>query len=571
MRELPRRRFLAGLGATAAAPAAHRLALPARRQPTGAPFTWGVASFDPTTDSVLLWTRVAPPADGGPVALAWRVATDEGLADVVAEGEAIATSEADHCVRVQVDDLADGRRWWFAFTTPDGSTSATGRTRTLPRDPDRLRLGVAACARYADGGYAAYRALAERDVDLVLHVGDYIYEDGFSGARDQEPSHRCTTLADYRTRYAQHRSDPDLQALHARHPMVAVWDDHDIAGNAWRDGARQHDAADGPWIDRLRAASQAHDEWLPGRTGWGEDGRLRAWRSIELGALAELVVLDTRVWGRDRQPTTDAELVEPETGPARSMLGADQAAFVADRLGRDDRSRWAFVANQVMLHPLELPAGGGSTLDQVRDAGFLMNERGMAINPDQWDGYPRARADLVHAIGGRGGVVVLTGDVHSSWAWEGPANDGGDATNVELVTPSITSSTFAERIPVSPTLVEVGLQTIDRDLSHIELSRHGYLLVDCTHERVQGEWWYVDLATGVQELGAARSTEPGPPMRLREAEEPTADRAEGFEANAREEDEGDDDPPWGTVGLGAAAAAAAAGLAIALRTRRRDG
>jgi alkaline phosphatase D len=502
--------------------------------------------------------------------LEWRVGSDPELEDVVAHGVADATPDAGHCVRVQVDDLPDGRQWWYEFTHPDGRRSSIGRTRTLAVSAGRLRLGVVSCARYADGGFGAYRALAGREVDLVVHVGDYVYEDGFAGVRDHDPPHRCTTLADYRDRYAQHRTDPDLQELHARHPMVAVWDDHDVAGNAWRDGAAQHDdGRDGPWPERVRAASQAHDEWLPGRTAFASDGRLRAWRALGLGELAELVVLDTRLWGRDRQPRSAAELAEPAEGAAhRQLLGEDQQRFVADRLGRDDRPRWVFLANQVMLHPLRIPAVTSSMAERVQDAGFVISE-GYAVNPDQWDGYPRARDALLDAVAGTGGVVVLTGDVHSSWGWTGPAREGEDAALVELVAPSVSSKTFAERIPVPATLVEAGLQTIDRDLVHVELTRHGYVLVDCTPERVVGEWWQVDPATGQQELAGACSAEPDPPMRLRPEAEPTQDPEPGAAPAPRLDDVGsDDDPPWPTIGVAAGAALAVCGLAVALRRRR---
>ncbi len=579
MADLPRRQFLAGLGALAAAPTVHRLAVPARAQPAAAPFEWGVASFDPTPTGVLLWARVRSAAAGADVPLRWQLAADDALTDVVAEGDVTATAAADHCVRVEVADLDAGHHWWFAFIAPNGARSPVGRTRTMPASADRLRVAVAACGRYASGGFAAYRALAGRDVDLVVHVGDYIYEDGGgSGARAHDPPRRVSTLDGYRTRYAQHRADPDLQALHAQHPMVAVWDDHEIAGNAWRDGAVSHDdGRDGPWLARLLAASQAHDEWLPGRTGRGEDGRLRAWRAVDLGELAELVVLDTRAWGRDRQPTSAADLRPASGGPARSMLGDDQAAFVAGRLGREERPPWVLLANQVMLHPLRLPVPGDAYATSLRDRGFLVVD-GQAVNPDQWDGYPDARDELLGAVGDRGGVVALTGDVHSSWAWEGPA--GGDTpTMVELVTPSITSESFASRIPLPTSLVEAGLALVEDDLSHVELASHGYLLVDCTPERVQGEWWYVDPADPAsQRFGAARSAPIAPPMHLVEEVVATEDRegsaappsslapTTGAATPAPPDD--DDGPPWLPIGLGAATGATALGAALALRGRR---
>jgi alkaline phosphatase D len=574
MPPLDRRRFLVGAGAGALTTASGLGwgVLPAKAEPAPPPFQWGVASFDPTPTSVLLWTRVDPASGGGgDVAVSWVLARDEALADVVQEGEVRAVPGAGHCATVQVDGLADDGHWWFAFTAPGGQRSPVGRTRTLPRQAGRLRLAVASCARYADGGFAAYRAIAERDVDVVVHVGDYLYEDGLEGARPHDPPRRLTRLADYRTRYAQHRSDPDLQLLHARHPMVAVWDDHEVAGNAWRDGAASHDdASDGPWAERVRAATQAHAEWLPGRTARAPDGRVRAWRAVDLGDLAELVVLDTRLWGRDRPPRTREEV---DAG-GRSMLGDDQLAFVAERLGRPDRASWVLLANQVMLHPLELPLPAPDVTDQLVEADFIVAE-GSAINPDQWDGYPEARSQLLRAMGGRGGVVVLTGDAHSAWAWEGPANDGGDPVMVELVTPSITSASFAERIPVPPEVVQIGLRALERDLAHVNLSDHGFLLVDLGLDRVVAEWWVVDPDDPAsQRFDAGRSAPLEPPMRLIEVGGPTEDRTEAELAapGAAPRDggrpAGDDGAPWPAVGAGAASAAAAA-LAAAVAVRRR--
>jgi alkaline phosphatase D len=424
-------------------------------------------------------------------------------------------------------------------------------------------------------------------VDLVVHVGDYIYEDGKAGERPHEPPEELLALDQYRARYAQHRLDPDLQALHARHPMVAVWDDHEIAGNAWSGGAPGHDeVTDGPWIDRLRAAGQAYSEWLPGRTSRSAvDGRLQAWRTLSLGGLAELVVLDTRSWGRDRQPASAAELGGPPEGGApgssRTILGEDQMRFVTERLAGSDgtpRPPWVLLANQVMFHPLEVPVPVESLAQAVEDEGFLVVD-GKAVNPDQWDGYPQDRDRLVEAMGDQGGVVVLTGDVHSSWAWEGPATvAGGGPAMVELVTPSVSTEALADRLPVPAGAVEAALSGLSDDLSHVELSSHGYLLVDLEADRVQGEWWYVDPddPSSVR-FGAARSTSRAAPMRLTEVDEPLPEpqarsaptsTTRGTAGAPSSEPDDDDDRTALVAGAGAVAVTALAGAAVALRRRR---
>lgn len=577
--------MLKGVGALLAAPPVAGAAI-RRTNAAEDAFAWGVASFDPTDDGVLLWTRVggAPPRRR----LRWEVAEDESMERVVARGTVEATAEADHCATVAVDGLAPQGIWWYRFETEDGKRSPVGRTRTLPRGPvDRVRLGVASCSRFAAGAFGAYRALAERELDLVVHLGDYIYEDGTAGARPHDPPAPLRSLDDYRRRYAQHRLDPDLQALHARHPMVAVWDDHELAGNAWRDGAAAHDdARDGPWADRLAAATQAHEEWVPGRTHLGHDGRLEAWRSVALGDLAELVALDTRSH-RDRQAASAEELraeraAADDGGPGRTLLGPDQARWVDDRLRRADRPPWVLLANQVMLHPLQVPVPTDSIAAQVQAVGFLVVD-GVGVNPDQWDGYPAARNELLDAIGDGGGVVVLTGDVHSSWAWEGPAGADRSSAMVELVTPSITSTSLGDRLPVSPQLLETALRGLDPALSLVELTRHGYLVVDLGPDELQAEWWYVDdLAdAGSQRFGAALRAPRRPPMALTSAPAPLPDPAatttsttgppsapSGSSGAGPPANDDGDGSPLPLVGGAAVGVAAVIGAAVALRRRR---
>ena len=558
MADVERRSFLAGMGAVAATA---RLPVRARGTGSAAPFSWGVASFDPTATGVLLWTRVDAAAR-----LGWVVARNEDLTDIVASGDVEATDAADRCVRVVVTDLEPETTWWYGFTAPGGVRSPVGRTRTMPARPtERLRVAVVSCSRFASAGFAVYRALADREVDLVVHVGDYVYEDGSAGQRVHEPAERLVALDQYRQRYAQHRADPDLQALHARHPMVAVWDDHEVAGNAWRDGAPGHDeAVDGPWLARLLAAGQAHAEWVPGRTATGADGRLQAWRSVPLGGLAELVVLDTRTWGRERQPAVAEEVAEP-----RSLLGDDQQTFVASRLGAD-RAPWVLLANQVMLHPLAVPVPTDALAQQVREQGFLVVD-GEALNPDQWDGYPQARQALLDAIGPAGGVVALTGDVHSSWAWEGPAEADAGPSMVELVAPSVSSEAFATRLPLPAAAAEAALQGLSPALSYVEVSSHGYLLVDLTAERAQGEWWFVDPADpSTQRFAAARAATRAVPMHLTEVLDPTTDpeppRPPRTTARPVAAQDDDDDLPVLPAAAGALAAVTAA--LVALRRRR---
>jgi alkaline phosphatase D len=566
-------------------------ALAGRRVPAGAALgagsgrarlDHGVGSFDPGPDRVLLWTRVTPQdAAAASMSASWEVVGPDG--GVVASGSVEVGPETDWTATVDATGLYPATTYGYRWSLRSGA-SAEGRTRTLPdrgATPERFRIGVVSCSRFADGGYAAYQALADREVDLVVHLGDYIYEDGVAGARPHDPPERLTTLEAYRARYAQHRTDPALQALHARHPVVAIWDDHEVAGNAWRGGAVGHDdARDGPWPDRLSAAVRAHHEWVPVRLP-DLDEPLRIWRGLRIGDLAELSCVDTRIWGRDRQPAEAAALADP----GRHLLGDDQERWLLDRLaaGRaGGGARWQVLANQVMLHPLRVPVLGEQVASLVDAAGFLV-DGGEALNPDQWDGYPAARARLLDAVGSVGDVVVLTGDVHSSWAWTLPSGPDGSAGAVELVAPAVSSATFADRFPVDPRLVQVGLRAVGPDLAHVELSSHGYVVVELTSDRVHAEWWHVERDDpGTERLDVALQADRAAPMALVPAPDPrpapdpvptpttTVPPVPGAGAEASPPPSGEGGSggaPVAAVG-GAAAMAAVVGALVAVRRRR---
>jgi len=303
---------------------------------------------------VLLWTR-ATPGTGEALPVRWRVGRTAALDQVVAEGEAEASAENDFTVKVDVRGLEPSTTYFYGFEA-DGCRSPVGRTRTTPIGPtDGVRLGIVSCACWPHGYFNAYRHLAERDVDLVVHLGDYVYEDGSASTeigRAHHPAHTARTLSDYRTRHAQYKSDPDLQRLHQRHPMVAVWDDHEIASNAWSDGALGQDPSqDGPWPERRAAAVQAYLEWLPVRSPDPVRPE-RIHRTIHLGDLAELIILDTRLAGRERPAQAGKRAVTTILVRDRSLLGDEQRAWLADQLRRP--TRWRLLANQVMLVPLRL-------------------------------------------------------------------------------------------------------------------------------------------------------------------------------------------------------------------------
>jgi alkaline phosphatase D len=491
----------------------------------GAPvFEHAVASFDPTATAVLLWTRLG----GGHRQASWVVARDPDLSDVVARGEASTGPDRDGTVVVDVAGLEPATSYWYRFVA-GGQESPVGRTRTLPEGRvERFRLGTVCCAHYAEAPFGVYRALAEREVDLVLHLGDYFYEEAAPhGHRPHDPPHDAVTLDDYRRRLAQVRADPDTLALHLRHPTVVIWDDHDVCDNTWRDGAKRHDPArHGPWPARVDAAVQAHDEWLPSRRR-GPDPRV-IWRSFAIGDVAELILLDTRLIGRDEQ--VGGERAKALDDPTRSLLGDEQREWLADRLA-DDRRPWALVASGVVVNEIELEWPRAlAWVGRFVPSGYAIID-GRVMHDDQWDGYPAERRWLVDRLrerGARGGrTVLLSGDVHSSWAFEGPIDaTTNDPVAVELTTPAVAS------VPMGRARYPALWRVLDRaatDLGHVvwsDVTNRGYTVVEITPDTVRSDHWFVrpydddpsagarhaaGFTTAVDRWPPALATAPDPP------------------------------------------------------------
>ena len=280
-------------------------------KPAAAHFTHGIASGDPLADRVILWTRVLPGSGNAEaVPCTWQVAADDSFDTVVASGEAIARAERDYTVKVDAAGLAPGTSYCYRFIA-NGVISPVGCTRTLPVGAvSEFKMAVASCSNYPQGFFHAYRDIAEADLDVVLHLGDYLYEYPVGEyvnpvaenqfGRKVEPEHEILVLEDYRMRHGLYRTDPDLQAAHAAHPWITVWDDHEMMNDTWRAGAENHDEGEGDFFKRIHAARQAYHEWMPIRTGAeGDQGVI--YRAFQIGDLADLLMLDTRLVGRDEQ------------------------------------------------------------------------------------------------------------------------------------------------------------------------------------------------------------------------------------------------------------------------------
>jgi len=482
-------------------------------------FGHAVASFEPTGSGVLLWTRLT-----GATSVQWLLAADPGLSRVVASGEASTGADADSTVVVEVDGLQPGTSYWYRFET-GGERSPVGRTRTLPASPaESVRLGLVCCARYSMAPLGAYRAMAEREVDVVVHLGDYIYEDdGHKGPRSHRPARTATSLDDYRRRLAQIREDPDCQALHLRHPMITVLDDHDVADNCWAGGAKSHDpSVHGPWPDRAAAAARARQEWAPARLRRGDEPRA-TWRSVAIADLAELVVLDTRLSGRDLQAGDDGAKALHD--PGRSLLGDEQREWLAERLADTSRP-WTLLVSGVVVNEISLPVPATSLVNPLLPNGYAALE-GKVMHDDQWDGYPAERDRLAGWLADRGRAggrtVIVSGDIHSSWAFEGPPGPDGDPVAVEMTVPAVASKPMGRsRVPGAWRLLD-GLVRRLEHVPWVDVSERGYGVLHVTPDQVAMEWWFVEAAdpdpSAGAELGRAFTTSrDGWPPRLVEAD-----------------------------------------------------
>ena len=502
-------------------------------------FEHGVASGDPLADRVILWTRVTPQAEG-PVVLRYVIARDPELKDVAAEATVQTDASRDYTVKVDPEGLAPGTHYWYVFETASGF-SPVGRTKTLPVGAvERLRFAFTSCSNYPAGYFSTYRHMAERqDLDAVFHLGDYLYEGGGGGldGRDHSRGTEIVTLEDYRARHAQYRQDADLAAMTRQHPLIAVWDDHESTNDSWFGGAQNHtEGAEGVWFERKAVSIQAYFEWLPIRLADPND-KERIWRRFEFGDLVDLMMLDTRLYGRDEPLATPPLNPLTLNDPSRHILGAVQESWLSLHL-QNASARWKLLGQQVMFGQLRL-----ASLPDINVLGTELAGELLAINADQWDGYPAARDRVLDAIeaGPVDNLVVLTGDIHSSWGIELYRDPGelvtlldntvGDpvglglikALGVEFVSPSVTSSGF----PAGTTpILQAAFSGVDPHIKYFDGERHGYVLLDITHERCQGEWWYVDSITvpdAGQQFGTALFSNAGE-NRLRAASEPTAPR-----------------------------------------------
>lgn len=437
------------------------------------PFYHGVASGDPLSNSVILWTRFTDDTLSlDSVKIEWRIATDTNMINVVNSGEGYTNEDKDWTFKVDAGGLFPNTYYFYDFKAQN-HYSIRGRTKTAPTgDVDSVRFAVVSCSNWQHGYFNAYRHLVMRnDFDCVLHLGDYIYEyeEGEYTAninnRSHQPTNEIVSLEDYRIRYSQYHLDKDLRDLHQQYPFIMVWDDHESADNAYKDGAENHtQGTEGTWVDRKNNSAQAYHEWLPIRTP-DLTNRIKIYRKFEWGDLINLNMLDTRLIARTEQNNSYSD-------PNKTLLGTEQYNWLTNNL-QTSTARWNIIGQQVMIAPLEA--------------------FGIPVNNDQWDGYKYERNKLFNFITNNGinNLVVLTGDIHTSWVNDIPldnynASGCQNSIGVEYVVTSVTSKSAS--LSAGTSIIKFA----NPHIQYVDIIKKGYMILDVSKTKIQGDYYYLN-------------------------------------------------------------------------------
>lgn len=513
------------------------------QQEPAASFNHGVASGDPLADKVILWTRVTPvDANATSMEVAWEVASDADFTNVIGEGMTTAVADSDFTIKIDMQGLNAGSVYYYRFAAA-GVMSPTGRTKTLPEgDVSSVNLAVMSCSNYPAGFFNAYAEVAKRDdIDAVLHLGDYIYEYGVGGyatenaeaigrALPEGNTGEILSLADYRTRYALYRTDSGSQALHAKAPFIAVWDDHEIANDGWREGAENHDDSEGDFEARKMAAFKAYFEWMPVRPASVDDNET-IFRQFNFGNLVSLYMMDTRYYGRDKA-LDFADFIDPATGqldalsfqqamadPTRTMLGTQQLQWLQGSMAFSSAT-WQVLGQQVLMGRMMLPAellphlanpgpqviallndlAGIKERIKLGDPTLTAQERARVetvapYNLDAWDGYFVEREVVLGTAAQLGkNLVVLAGDTHNAWA-NNLKDINGNSVGVEFATASVTSPGLGDHLNLSSDVVgsfESIIRLLVDELKYTNVGDRGFMTVKFTADDAVADWHYVD-------------------------------------------------------------------------------
>lgn len=510
-------------------------------------FLHGVASGDPLQTQVIIWTRVTPADSSARLEVQWEVAKDAEFKHITATGNVLTTAAQDFTVRVDVTGLTAGQVYFYRFKSAS-TYSITGQTKTLATQVQSVQFAVCSCSNYPAGYFHVYKEMAKQDVDVVIHLGDYIYEYGMGGYATEEAVAMGRTLADdnnteiirlddYRKRYALYRLDPDLQAAHQRHPFIVIWDDHELANDTWEKGAENHQSdTEGDFLERKLAALAAYFEWMPIRPI--DDQHIKIYRQFDFGTLVQLTMLDTRIIARNVQldyanymTATGLDIAKFQAdliNPVRSLMGVEQRNWLLQKL-QQSTATWNVLGQQILMSKMfvpaellmslaEITAGNPSpeTLSKITtqitelleikarmDAGdptVTPEEKArLAVtapyNLDAWDGYFAEREILYGTLVQlKKKVVVLAGDTHNAWASDLSSKDGV-LVGVELATSSVSSPGLEKYLSIPMQQLqafEFAFTSLIDELNYCNLNQRGYLKVRFTAEQVQADWIFVD-------------------------------------------------------------------------------
>ena len=510
-------------------------------------FLHGVASGDPLQTQVIIWTRVTPTDSSARLEVLWEVAKDAGFKHITATGKVLTTAAQDFTVKVDVTGLAAGQVYFYRFKSAS-KYSITGQTKTLATQVQSVQFAVCSCSNFPAGYFHVYKEMAKQDVDVVIHLGDYIYEYGMGGYATEEAVEMGRALADdnnaeiirldgYRKRYALYRLDPDLQAAHQRHPFIVIWDDHELANDTWEKGAENHQSdTEGDFLERKLAALAAYFEWMPIRPI--DDQHIKIYRQFDFGTLVQLTMLDTRIIARNVQldyanymTATGLDIAKFQAdliNPARSLMGVEQRNWLLQKL-QQSTATWNVLGQQILMSKMfvpaellmslaEITAGNPSpeTLSKITtqitelleikarmDAGdptVTPEEKArLAVtapyNLDAWDGYFAEREILYGTLAQlKKKVVVLAGDTHNAWASDLSSKDGV-LVGVELATSSVSSPGLEKYLSIPMQQLqafEFAFTSLIDELNYCNLNQRGYLKVHFTAEQVQADWIFVD-------------------------------------------------------------------------------
>lgn len=512
-----------------------------------ADFLHGVASGDPLQDKVILWTRLTPVDFSAPLKVTWEIAADDQFKQNLKTGTVETTKTDDFTVKVDATGLQAGTTYYYRFRF-GSKVSPVGQTKTLPVTTNKVSFAVCSCSNYPAGYFYVYREMAKQNVDVVIHLGDYIYEYGADGYATEDAAKLGRTLPsdnnkeiikldDYRKRYALYRQDKDLQAVHQRHPFIVIWDDHELANDTWRDGAENHQDNEGSFSDRKLAALQAYFEWMPIRPVSNTD-HLNIYRQFNFGSLVQLTMLDTRIIARDKQleykdyitsSGLDAQKFQADlTDPKRTLMGYTQRDWLVDKL-KQSTATWNVIGQQVLMSKMWIPAELLASLGQITSGGTspdtlakmtaqitelvtlkLRLEQGdptltvqekarvttlVPYNLDAWDGYYAEREFLYTKLAELNKkIIVLAGDTHNAWT-SYLYSQKGEYVGVELATSSVSSPGLEKYLSIPLAQLqqfEFAFTTLIDELAYCNLNQRGYLMVTLDDKQVLSDWIFVD-------------------------------------------------------------------------------